>query len=177
MALTGTSYARFPSTVLTAAVSVVGDASGNSSYSYEWEIVLPSDVTVEPVTVSGGGSSDELWTFAAPSCNEPNGISDSGQTFTVKVTAVGEDFGNVGSAEVEFGIALLGDVNNSGVVNVSDRGIANAFWRTGSAGIFGLRDSDVNCSGVANVSDRGIINAISSGTLGSNSVTTPCPLR
>ncbi len=44
---------------LTAAVSITDDPSGNSSYSYYWEIILPSDVTVEPVTVSGAGSDDQ----------------------------------------------------------------------------------------------------------------------
>jgi len=50
------------------------------------------------------------------------GLSDSGQ-----VVAVTGDCGNTGQAE--FGIALLGDVNNDGVVNVADRSIANAIWR------------------------------------------------
>jgi hypothetical protein len=44
--------------------------------------------------------------------------------------------GGTFSVEAEFGIALLGDTNNDGVVNVADRSIANAFWRTG-AGLVG----------------------------------------
>ena len=44
---------------LTAAVSITDDPSGNSSYSYYWETILPLDVTVEPVTVSGAGSDDQ----------------------------------------------------------------------------------------------------------------------
>ncbi|UCF42541.1 MAG: hypothetical protein JSV99_08050 [Planctomycetota bacterium] len=162
---------------LTASVSITDDPMGNSSYSYAWEIVLPGDVTLAPVTVDGGGASDAYWTFAARGCDEPGGLSDSGQTFTVRVTVTGDDYGNTGQAEAEFGIALLGDTNNDGVVNVADRSITNAFWRTGSAGPYTLRDCDVNCDGVVNVADRSIANAIWRGILGQNSVSSPCPLR
>ena len=78
---------------------------------------------------------------------------------------------------MEFGIALLGDVNNDSVIDVADRGITNAFWRRGSAGSFTLADCDVNCDGVINVADRGITNAIWRGLLGQNIVSSPCPLR
>ncbi|UCF43883.1 MAG: hypothetical protein JSV99_02880 [Planctomycetota bacterium] len=162
---------------LTAGVSVTDDPMGNTTYSYAWEILLPGDVNLAPVTVTGGGASDAYWTFAARGCDEPGGLSDSGQTFTVRVTVTGDDYGNTGQAEAEFGIALLGDTNNDGVVNVADRSITNAFWRTGSAGAYTLRDCDVNCDGVVNVADRSIANAIWRGILGQNSVGTPCPLR
>jgi hypothetical protein len=138
---------------------------------------LPGDVSLAPVTVSGGGAGDGYWTFAARGCDEPRGLSDSGQTFTVMVTVTGDNYGNTGQAEAEFGIALLGDTNNDGVVNVADRSIANVFWRTGSAGPYTLRDGDVNCDGAVNVADRSIANAIWRGTLGQNSVSAPCPLR
>jgi hypothetical protein len=162
---------------LTAGVSVTDDPMGNATYSYEWEIVLPGDVSLAPVTVDGGGAGDGYWTFAARGCDEPGGLSDSGQTFTVRVTVTGDDYGNTGQAEAEFGIALLGDTNNDGVVNVADRSIANAFWRTGSAGPYFSRDCDVNCDGVVNVADRSIANAIWRGILGQNSVSNPCPMR
>ncbi|UCF42416.1 MAG: right-handed parallel beta-helix repeat-containing protein [Planctomycetota bacterium] len=162
---------------LTAGVSVTDDPWSNSSYSYGWEIVLPGDVSLAPTTVDGGGAGDAYWTFAARGCDEPGGLSDSGQTFTVRVTITGDDYGNTGQAEAEFGIALLGDTNNDGVVNVADRSIANAFWRTGSAGPYMLRDCDVNCDGVVNVADRSIANAVWRGILGQNSVSSPCPLR
>jgi hypothetical protein len=83
----------------------------------------------------------------------------------------------MGQAEGQFGIALLGDINNDGVVNVADRSIANVFWRTGSAGAYTLRDCDLNYDGVVNVADRSIANAIWRGILGQNSVSSPCPLR
>ncbi|UCF42370.1 MAG: right-handed parallel beta-helix repeat-containing protein [Planctomycetota bacterium] len=162
---------------LTAGVSVTDDPMGNTTYSYAWEIVLPGDVNLAPVTVAGGGAGDAYCTFAARGCDEPGGLSDSGQTFTVRVTVTGDDYGNTGQAEVEFGIALLGDTNNDGVVNVADRSITNAFWRTGSAGAYTLRDCDLNCDGVVNVADRSIANAIWRGILGQNSVSSPCPLR
>jgi len=162
---------------LTADVLITDDPLANSSYTYEWEIILPSDVTTAPSTFSGGGSSDQSWTFAAPNCNEPTGISELGETFQVKVRITGNNYGNTGLAQLEFGIALLGDVNNDKKVNVADRGITNAFWRTGSAGPFTLADCDVNCDGVVNVADRGITNAIWRGSLGSNSIANPCPLR
>ena len=108
---------------------------------------------------------------------EPGGLSDSGQTFTVRVTVTGDDYGNTGVAEAEFGIALLGDVNNDGIINVADRSIANVFWRTGSAGDYTLRDCDVNCDGVVNVAGRSIANAIWRGIFGQNLVSSPCPLR
>jgi hypothetical protein len=162
---------------LTASVSVTDDPMGNSTYSYAWEIVLAGDVNLAPVTVDGGGAGDAYWTFAARGCDEPGSLSDSGQTFTVRVTVTGDDYGNTGQAEGQFGIALLGDINNDGVVNVADRSIANAFWRAGSAGPYMLRDCDVNCDGVVNVADRSIANAVWRGLLGQNAVSTPCPLR
>jgi len=162
---------------LTASVWIANDPMGNSGYSYEWEIVLAGDVTLAPVTVDGGGAGDGYWTFAARGCDEPGGLSDSGQTFTVRVTITGDDYGNTGQAEAEFGIALLGDVNNDGIINVADRSIANVFWRTGSAGDYTLRDCDVNCDGVVNVADRSIANAIWRGIFGQNLVSSPCPLR
>jgi hypothetical protein len=93
------------------------------------------------------------------------------------VTITGNDYRNTGSAQLQFGIALLGDVNNDRLVDIADRGITNAFWRTGSAGPFTLRDCDVNCDGMIDIADRGITNAIWRGSLGSNSVASPCPLR
>ncbi|MCK5612824.1 hypothetical protein KAR91_63715, partial [Candidatus Pacearchaeota archaeon] len=156
---------------------VIDDPLSNASYSYDWQIILPSDVSVTLVTVSGGGTGDESCTLAAPPCDQPGGLSGLGETFTVEVTVTGEDYGNSGSAQVQFGIALLGDVNNDAVINVADRGITNAFWRSGAAGNFTLTDCDVNCDGVVNVADRGITNAIWRGLLGSNSAPSPCPLR
>jgi hypothetical protein len=162
---------------LTADVLITDDPWDNTGYSYHWQIVLPSDVSIEPVTISGGGNGDPSWTFAAPGCNEPGGISDSGQTFTIRVTITGANFGNTGIAQAQFGIALLGDVNNDTVVDVADRGITNAFWRYGSAGSFTLADCDVNCDDLIDVADRGITNAIWRGLLGQNIVSSPCPLR
>jgi len=162
---------------LTATVAVTDDPLGNSGYTYNWQFLLPPDVSLAPVTTAGGGTVDTSWTFAAPSCNEPNGLSDSGQSFTAKVTITGNEHGNTGTTETQFGIALLGDVNNDTVVNVADRSIINAYWRTGAAGSFTLRDCDINSDSAVNVADRSIANAVWRGTLGSNSVTAPCPLR
>jgi hypothetical protein len=162
---------------LTAAVLVTDDPLSNSSYTYEWEIILPDDVTIAPVITAGGGSSDPNCTFAAPSCNEPNGISDSGQPLTVKVTVMGADFGNTCIAEAQFGIALLGDANNDGEVDVADRAIINVFWRLGTAGPYTFNDCNVNCDEVINVADRSIANAVWRGVLGKNSINTPCPFR
>ena len=166
-----------PKSNLTASAWVIDDPLANSSYTYDWEMVLPDDVTVAPFTLSGGGPDDISWTFGAPFCTEPNGISDSGQPFTVKVTVTGNDYGNIIMAEAQFGIALLGDVNNDGVVNIADRSIINAFWRTGAAGSFSLRDCDLNCDGVVNVADRSIVNSVWRGVFGQNSVSNPCPYR
>ncbi|KPJ66629.1 MAG: hypothetical protein AMJ43_07595 [Coxiella sp. DG_40] len=162
---------------LTASVSITDDPAGNSSYSYDWEIILPGDVSLAPVTVAGGGSGDAFWTFAARSCDEPAGLSDSGQTFKVRVTVTGDDYGNTGIAEAEFAIALLGDVNNDRAVDIIDRTITNAFMRAGSAGAFTLKDCDVNCDGGVDIIDRTIVNAVMRGQLGNNSVSSPCPLR
>ncbi len=162
---------------LTATVAVTDDPLGNSGYTYNWQFLLPTDVSLAPVTTAGGGTADTSWAFAAQSCNEPNGLSDSGQALTVRVAVTGNDYGNTAQAEVQFGIALLGDVNNDRVVNVADRSIINAYWRTGAAGSFTLRDCDINSDSAVNVADRSITNAVWRGTLGANSVTTPCPLR
>jgi len=40
--------------ILTVNASIVADELDNSSYSYKWEFVLPSDVNIKPTTVSGG---------------------------------------------------------------------------------------------------------------------------
>jgi hypothetical protein len=153
----------------------IDDPLDNSSYTYTWEFMPPSDTTATPVTLAGGGPADDAWLFAAPAC-DTNGLSDSGIPHVVRVTLTGNDHGNTGMAEAEFGICLLGDVNHEGVVNVADRSIVNAFWRTGSAGSFTLRDCDVNGDGVMSVADRSIVNAIWRGMLCSNSVGTTCPL-
>lgn len=162
---------------LTVNVSITDEMLSNSSYSYEWKFVLPSNVNIAPATVDGGGINDTFWTFAALDCDEPEGLSDSGQAFTVKVTVTGNDYGNTATAEIKFGIALLGDVDNNGVVNMIDRVFVNAFWQNGSAGILSLRDCDVDCDGVVDVKDRTFVNAIFQGQLGQDSVSTPCPLR
>ena len=162
---------------LTAGVSVTYDPLNNSSYQYQWEFELPDDVSVVPSTVSGGGLNDTSWTFTAPTCNEPNGLSDSGRPLTVEVTVTGDEYGNTVVARTQFGIALLGDVNNDKMVNAIDRIIMNAYWRRGSAEPFSFRDCNINCDGHVNVIDRIIANAIWRGKLGSGSVTTPCPFR
>jgi hypothetical protein len=113
----------------------------------------------------------------APTCNEPNGLSDSGRPITVKVTVTGDEYGNTIVARARFGIALLGDVNNDGVVNVADRSIINAFWRLDAAGPFTFTDCNVNCDTAVNIADRSIVNAVWLGVLGRNSVGSPCPFR
>jgi hypothetical protein len=162
---------------LTVNVSIVDDPLGNSSYSYQWEFVLPSDVNIAPTTVNGGGMSDAFWTFAARSCNEPDGLSDSGQVFTVKVTVTGNDYGNTTTAKIGFGIALLGDVDNNGVVDLQDRVLVNTFWQLGPTELLSLRDCDVNYDGIVDVTDRTIVNNVFQGKLGQNSVSTPCLSR
>jgi len=162
---------------LTASVSIAHDPLGNISYTYEWEFILPDDVTVEPATIGGGGAGDIYWNFTAPNVNQPQGLSDSGQAITVRVTVTGADFGNTGIAEAQFGIALLGDVNNDKQVNATDRGIINVFWRLGAVGPFTFTDCNLNCDTDVNGFDRSIANAVWRGVLGQNSVTSPCPLR
>ena len=162
---------------LTANVTITDDPLSNSSYSYHWDFVLPSDVSIGPYIVSGGESGDAFWNFAANGCNQPESISDSGQVFRVIVTVMGNDHGNSGTAEQEFGIALLGDVNNDTRIDVADRSIINAFWRSGPIGKFTLRDCDLNCDGVVDVTDRTIANVLWRGTPCQNKITSPCPLR
>jgi parallel beta-helix repeat protein len=118
---------------LTAMVSITDDPLNNTSYTYEWEFILPDDVTVAPTITAASGPADPCCTFAASSCNEPGGLSDSGQPLTVKVTVTGDDFDNIATAEAQFGISLLGDVNNDKKVDVADRSTINAFWRLGAA--------------------------------------------
>jgi len=162
---------------LTANLSIIDDQAGNSSYTYDWEFILPDDVTVEPSTIGGGQPADTSWNFAAPDTNEPAGLSDSGQALTVKVTVTGDNYGNTATAEARFGIALLGDVNNDKYVDIADRSIINSFWRNGSAGPFTLPDCDVNCDDMVDIADRSITNSIWRGTLGANSVSNPCPFK
>jgi hypothetical protein len=165
------------SSSLTASVFVTGDPLGNSSHTYDWGFALPDDVTTAPETTGGGGYADPFCIFAAPNCNEPGGLSDSGRPITITVTITGDDHGNTGNAQAEFGVALLGDTNNDGAVNVADRSIINAFWRLGAAGSFTSKDCDLNYDGAVNVGDRSIANAIWRGMLGQNRVSQPCPLR
>jgi len=173
-------YQNLPGTKsssLTASVFVTGDPLGNNSYTYDWGFVLPDDVTMAPATTGGGGYADPVCIFAAPNCNEPGGLSDSGRPITITVTITGDDHGNTGTAQAQFGIALLGDVNNDTVINVVDRSIINVFWRLGAAGPFTFRNCDLNCDGTINVNDRSIAHAIWRGVRCRNSVSEPCPLR
>ncbi|UCF42339.1 MAG: hypothetical protein JSV99_06940 [Planctomycetota bacterium] len=78
--------------------------------------------------------------FAARGCDEPGGLSDSGQTFTVRVTVTGGDYGSTSQAEAEFGIALLGDINNDGRVNWEDFGLFAGWWRESGCGECGGAD-------------------------------------
>ena len=162
---------------LTADVLITDDPLSNSSYTYDWEIILPGDVTTPPTITDGGSATDTFCTFAAAPCDEPSGLSESSQALMIRLTVTGDDYGNSATAEVEFGIALLGDVNNDTVVNVADRSITNAFWRLGAAGSFTFRDCDINCDEAVNVADRSIANAVWRGVLGQNSVTNSCPFR
>lgn len=161
---------------LTADVSINDDPESNSSYTYNWEIIRPADTNITPSTVSGGTGNDS-WTFAAAGCHHLDGLSDSGQTFTVKVTVTGDTYGNIGIAQAQFGIALLGDVNNDSDVNENDRTLVNDFWVTGSATGCTFSDCDLNCDGIVDVADRSIANLIWRGEVGNNSVSQPCPLR
>jgi hypothetical protein len=162
---------------LTADVSIIDDPLNNSSYTYRWEFILPADVNVAPAVINGGSASDAFCTFAALGCDQPEGLSNAGLPYKIRVTVTGNDYGNTATVEVEFGIALLGDINNDGVVDVADRSIVNAFCKVGSAGFYSLRDCDVNCDGIVDVADRSITNAICVGTLGRNFTAAPCRLR
>jgi hypothetical protein len=95
----------------------------------------------------------------------------------VKVTITGNEVGNKTVAEVEFGMALLGDVNNDTLVDVADTTIINAFWQTGSAGDFTLQDCDINSDNIVDVADITIANAVWKGSLCQNCVSNPCPFR
>jgi hypothetical protein len=173
-------YQNLPSSTrsnLIANATIIDDPLGNSSYSYQWEFLLPPDVSLGPHTLSGGGPGDISLIFAAHNCSVPASISDSGQAFKVIVTITGNDYGNTGTSEQKFGIALLGDVNNDCRVDLADRSIINAFWRTGSAGKFTLRDCDLNCDGTVDVADRSIANVIWQGTPCLKEVSQPCPFR
>jgi hypothetical protein len=162
---------------LTASISIFDDPMDNNSYTYEWEFILPDDVNVPPLMFTGGTASDAVCVIAAPGCDQADGISDTGQPFTVKVTITGDDYGNVGTAQAQFGIALLGDVDNDTFVDVADRAIINAFWRKGLAGSFTFRDCDLDCDEYVDVADRAIANAIWRGKLGQSTVSTACPFR
>jgi hypothetical protein len=173
-------YQNLPSSTsssLTAGLSIADDQYNNTSYTYDWEIIVADDVSTAPVIIDGGTADDDFCCFAAPDCDQPEGLSDSGQAFMIRVTVTGADYGNSAQAEAYFGIALLGDVNNDGVVNVADRTIINSFWHDGLAGGFTLQDCDINCDGGVNVADRSIANAIWRGVLGQNLVAVPCPYR
>ncbi len=135
-----------------------------------------------PATVAGGDPCDTSWEFAAPDCDDPCGISDSGQTFTVRVTITGNPHGNTGYAEAQFGIALLGDVNNDGEVNIIDRSMINAYLRGSPLpDSIGMRDCDVFCdsSETVDIIDKSVINAVLRGTVDiePDNVSTACPLR
>jgi hypothetical protein len=96
-------------------------------------------------------------------------------------------------------VALLGDVNNDGKVNIIDRAIVNAVWRMGSSaggsekqaledklGSFTLKDCDLNCDGAV-VSAVEVVFPVGAQilrfaqddarVLGRRQVTAPCPLR
>ena len=173
-------YQNLPSSTasnLTANLSIIDDQFNNTSYTYYWKIILPDDVTLTPAIIDGGTTNDNFCKLAAPGCDDPNGLSDFGQPFTVKVTVTGDNYGNTASAEAQFGIALLADVNNDASVTVLNRSIINAFWRMGSAGSFTFKDCNVNCDESVNGTDRSIANVVLLGQLGQNTVSQACPFR
>jgi len=160
---------------LTACATIVDDPLNNGSYTYRWEIIHPNDVSLFPVRV--GPNDANCYTFAARGCDEPNGVSDLGQTFRLRVTVTGDDYSDSGTADARFGICLLGDINNDCLVDLADRSIINAFWKGIIPGNCALRDCDVNCDGTVDLADRSIVNAIWKGTLCQNEIGFPCPWR
>ncbi|MFA5238838.1 MAG: hypothetical protein WC476_03910, partial [Phycisphaerae bacterium] len=94
---------------LTATASIIDDPWDNSSYTYQWEFILPSNVGIAPVIVTGGGTNDAFCTFAASGCDQPKGFSGTGLPYKIRVIVTGNDYCNKAEAEVEFGISLLGD--------------------------------------------------------------------
>ena len=160
-----------------ATVIVTEDPMDNSSYSYEWEFVLASDINIEPVTVGGGQANDPNWIFAAVSCNWPSGLSDLGQNCKIRVTVTGEPHGNAWVKEIDFGTVLLGDINNDGSVDAIDENIVSEFIQNGTVDGFTLIDCDINSDGFVTEADRDTIVSIIYGTLGQNSVSTPSQMR
>jgi hypothetical protein len=162
---------------LTATVSIVDDPLNNGTYTYRWEFVLPADVNVAPAIIDGGSANDAFCAFAAPGCDQPNGLSNAGLPYKIRVTVTGNDYGNTATAEAEFGISLLGDINNDRFVNLKDRQMVNDFWQVGPATGLTLRECDINYDGVVNLKDRSITNDIWQGKVGQNSVSKSCPFR
>ena len=93
------------------------------------------------------------------------------------MTVIGNEYDNTATVEKEFGIALLGDVNNDSTVDYIDFSIVDAFCRAGFAESYSFRDCDLNCDGAVNVIDRFITKLILKGSFGRNSVGIACPCR
>lgn len=163
--------------MITLSTAGISDPMNNSSYTYTWQVLSPQDVSTSPSIVNGGGAIDNSIALAAPPCSIGSGLSNAALPYKVKLTIIGNQYGNTGSKESEFYICLLGDVNNDAVVDVADRAIINAFIKTGVAGNFTVLDCDLNGDGVVDVSDRAIVVAICKGVLGRNSFGIPCPIR
>jgi len=160
---------------VTAAVQALDDPLSNSSYTYLWSVEPPADVIDLPETVDGGRSVDDSLALLMPTC-EQQGVSASGDSHLVRLTVIGEQFGNGGVAEIPFTIRPAGDVNDDGTVDELDRDLVSQFWASGSADGITLSDADVSCDGEVNVLDRAIVNAIWRGVI-CQPVRTAAPMR
>ncbi len=171
-------YQNFPGMVdnnITFEAQILEDQAANSDYYYIWDIAIPDDVNGMPVMLQGGTEKDSYWTIASNPANEPNEISMSGTQFEITLTVIGKEYGNFDTQSEKFSIVLLGDVNNDGIVNVKDAAIVNAYWKTGSAGSYTLKDCDLNSDGTVNETDLDIVCSVWNGILGIDNVDVPPP--
>ncbi|MFQ5411387.1 MAG: hypothetical protein ACE5EC_03795, partial [Phycisphaerae bacterium] len=125
--------------------TIEGDPLGNTTYSYQWTIMPPSDRPGSVFTEISGGTTDQA-KFQPPECPA---ASSSGEPYIVTVTITGDQAGNVGTASFPIDVRVLGDVNGNGGADMLDMDIIQSVEDGTEMDPAMMTAADVNCDGSA----------------------------
>lgn len=137
-------------------VATVGnDTLRNSGYTYVWTIAPPADRSSAAFTpVSGETTANPTF---LPAARPASSIND----YIVTVVATGNDRGNTGSAMTTIKVRLLGDVDDSGCVDLADIAFVADVEAGNLTGPENVRQADVNCDGTTDfVLDANLIDFV-----------------
>ncbi|MCG8404496.1 MAG: hypothetical protein MI923_04775 [Phycisphaerales bacterium] len=123
--------------------AVTDDPFANDDYTFEWSIEPPADRSDgEFLRTAGAGTNME--TYRPP---ERPGFSPSGLPYVVTVLVRGNQHGNEGTATFTIDVRILGDVDNSGCVDLADDAIISSVEQGLITDPDVVDAADVNCDG------------------------------